>query len=105
MTSSKASEVELMKVTSDSLYYETGYLGGITGKTRPSWGMSWTSSSSGTERPSAMEYLAHTLTSRVYDVAIESPLQIATKLSERFGVQLFLKREDLQPVIYLICLH
>ena len=94
-----------MKVTSDSLYYASGYLGAITGKTRQSCGTSWTSSSSGTGRPSAMDYLAHTLTSRVYDVADESPLQIATKLSERFGVQLFLKREDLQPVIYSRCLH
>nr|CAD1832562.1 unnamed protein product [Ananas comosus var. bracteatus] len=45
-----------------------------------------------------MEYLTNVLTSRVYDVAIESPLQPATKLSERLGVNLYLKREDLQPV-------
>ncbi|TYH29927.1 hypothetical protein ES288_A01G052600v1 [Gossypium darwinii] len=34
----------------------------------------------------------------IYDVAIESPLQLATKLSERLGNQVWLKREDLQPV-------
>jgi threonine dehydratase len=46
----------------------------------------------------SMEYLTNILASKVYDVAIESPLQIASKLSERLGVKIFLKREDLQPV-------
>lgn len=45
-----------------------------------------------------MEYLTNIIASKVYDVAIESPLQLASKLSERLGVNLFLKREDLQPV-------
>jgi threonine dehydratase len=49
--------------------------------------------------PGAMEYLTSVLSSKVYDVAIESPLQLATKLSERLGVNLWIKREDLQPVI------
>nr|AEQ28336.1 threonine deaminase [Lemna minor] len=98
VSSEASAEVELMKVTTDSLQYESGYLGGISGKTRPSWGTSWTSSPSSFDRPSAMDYLAHTLTSRVYDVAIESPLQLAPRLSERLGVQFWLKREDLQPV-------
>ncbi|KAL2454768.1 Threonine dehydratase biosynthetic [Abeliophyllum distichum] len=35
---------------------------------------------------------------RVYDVAYESPLQLAPKLSNRWGVNVWLKREDLQPV-------
>jgi threonine dehydratase len=47
---------------------------------------------------SAMEYLTSILTSKVYDVAVESPLQHATKLSERLGVDIWLKREDAQPV-------
>jgi threonine dehydratase len=38
------------------------------------------------------------LTSRVYDVAIESPLKRATKLSASCGYNVYLKREDLQPV-------
>ncbi|CAM5523540.1 Tryptophan synthase beta chain [Stutzerimonas stutzeri] len=38
------------------------------------------------------------LTSRVYDVAVETPLQPARQLSERIGNQILLKREDLQPV-------
>jgi threonine dehydratase len=38
------------------------------------------------------------LSSRVYDVAIESPLDEARNLSERLGNRIWLKREDLQPV-------
>jgi len=44
------------------------------------------------------DYLIRILTSRVYDVAIESPLELAPNLSVRLGNQLWLKREDLQPV-------
>ena len=38
------------------------------------------------------------LTARVYDVAIESPLEKADKLSCSVGCSVYLKREDLQPV-------
>ena len=38
------------------------------------------------------------LTSRVYDVARETPLETATGLSSRVGAPVLLKREDLQPV-------
>jgi threonine dehydratase len=38
------------------------------------------------------------LTSRVYDVAHESPLEPAPRLSARLGNDVVLKREDLQPV-------
>ena len=38
------------------------------------------------------------LTSRVYDVARETPLEPAASLSRRLGNQVLLKREDLQPV-------
>mgnify|MGYP001207946794 CR=1 FL=1 len=44
------------------------------------------------------EYVKKILTSRVYDVAIETPLQPARQLSERLSNQILLKREDLQPV-------
>jgi threonine dehydratase len=44
------------------------------------------------------QYVKKTLTSRVYDVAEETPLQPARQLSERLGNQILLKREDLQPV-------
>ncbi|MGY2289251.1 threonine ammonia-lyase, biosynthetic [Pseudomonas sp. SDO528_S397] len=43
-------------------------------------------------------YVQKILTSRVYDVAVETPLQTARQLSERLGNQVWLKREDLQPV-------
>ncbi|KPJ93846.1 MAG: threonine dehydratase [Gammaproteobacteria bacterium SG8_15] len=36
--------------------------------------------------------------SRVYDVARESPLELASVLSQRLKNQVYLKREDLQPV-------
>ena len=38
------------------------------------------------------------LNSRVYDVAIETPLDRAPRLSRRLGNEVLLKREDLQPV-------
>ena len=38
------------------------------------------------------------LKARVYDVAIESPLEVAPRLSARLGNQVLFKREDLQPV-------
>jgi len=44
------------------------------------------------------QYVKKILTSRVYDVAEETPLQPARQLSERLGNQILLKREDLQPV-------
>ncbi|GAA5236700.1 threonine ammonia-lyase, biosynthetic [Verticiella sediminum] len=43
-------------------------------------------------------YLKRILTSRVYDVAIESPLEPAPQLSQRTKNQVLLKREDVQPV-------
>jgi hypothetical protein len=42
-------------------------------------------------------YLQKILTARVYDVAIESPLDLAKNLSKRLGNQVWLKREDTQP--------
>jgi threonine dehydratase len=43
-------------------------------------------------------YLQRILTARVYDVAIESPLDAARTLSRRLGHHVLLKREDQQPV-------
>jgi threonine dehydratase len=45
-----------------------------------------------------IDYLERILLARVYDVAIESPLDTATNLTRRLGNTLLLKREDLQPV-------
>src|SRR5688500_14528252 len=44
------------------------------------------------------DYLERILKSRVYDVAIESPLDPAPLLSRRLGNRLLIKREDLQAV-------
>ena len=44
------------------------------------------------------KYIEKILSARVYDVAIESPLDHARHLSERLDNQILLKREDLQPV-------
>ena len=43
-------------------------------------------------------YLERILTAQVYDVAIESPLELVANLSERIHNQVLLKREDLQQV-------
>jgi threonine dehydratase len=43
-------------------------------------------------------YLQKILTARVYDVAIETPLEPARSLTKRLSNQVFLKREDQQPV-------
>lgn len=44
------------------------------------------------------EYVEKILTSHVYDVAIETPLDRMARLSQRLDNTLLLKREDLQPV-------
>jgi threonine dehydratase len=43
-------------------------------------------------------YIERILKARVYDVAIESPLEPAPRLSRRLGNRILFKREDLQPV-------
>jgi len=48
--------------------------------------------------PLLNDYLKKILSARVYDVAIESPLHLAPFLTERLGNQVWLKREDEQPV-------
>ncbi|MBI3716831.1 MAG: threonine ammonia-lyase, biosynthetic, partial [Betaproteobacteria bacterium] len=44
------------------------------------------------------EYLKKILAARVYDVAIESPLERGAAMSEELNNRVLLKREDLQPV-------
>lgn len=44
------------------------------------------------------DYLTRILTTSVYDVAEETPLDSAHNLSRRLGNHIFLKREDLQSV-------
>jgi len=83
-----------LKVSPDSLQYPPGYVGAVPDRSR--------GGDEGDSGVSAMSYLTSILTSKVYDVAVESPLELAPKLSERLGVNVWLKREDLQPVSTII---
>ncbi|MFQ5983523.1 MAG: pyridoxal-phosphate dependent enzyme, partial [Woeseiaceae bacterium] len=47
---------------------------------------------------STPDYLERIRAASVYDVASETPLELAVNLSERLGNRILLKREDLQPV-------
>ncbi|KAF8045429.1 hypothetical protein N665_4950s0001, partial [Sinapis alba] len=78
-----------LKVSPNSLQYPSGYLGAVPERT---------SDSDNGSIVEAMEYLTNILSTKVYDIAVESPLHLAKKLSERLGVRMLLKREDLQPV-------
>ncbi|XVF55605.1 hypothetical protein PTKIN_Ptkin06aG0049500 [Pterospermum kingtungense] len=84
-----AVSISAKKVSANSLQYPSGYLGATPERSM---------NKGNDDVINAMEYLTNILSSKVYDVAIESPLQLATKLSERLGNQIWLKREDLQPV-------
>jgi threonine dehydratase len=44
------------------------------------------------------DYLERILNARVYDVAVETPLERAANLTRRLGNNVWLKREDMQPV-------
>jgi len=46
----------------------------------------------------ASPYIERILRARVYDVAVETPLEEAARLSRRIGARVLLKREDLQPI-------
>ncbi|EXB75950.1 Threonine dehydratase biosynthetic [Morus notabilis] len=75
-----------LRVSADSLQYPAGYVGAAPDRSAIGDG------------DDALSYLTNILSSKVYDVAIESPLHFAPRLSERLGVKVWLKREDLQPV-------
>lgn len=82
---------KLKKVLPETLEYKSGFLGWVPEKFAGDNGH-------GLPESTVMSYLTRILTSKVYDVAIESPLDYASKLSGKLGVHLWLKREDLQPV-------
>jgi len=46
----------------------------------------------------ARDYLKQILGARVYDVAIETPIDEAPGISARLANRVLLKREDMQPV-------
>jgi len=78
-------------MNTESLSYPSGHLGAVPQEKA--------SGADGVHN--AMNYLTKILSAKVYDVAVESPLDYASKLSERLGVHIWLKREDLQPVSYM----
>ncbi|KAF7044173.1 hypothetical protein CFC21_053435 [Triticum aestivum] len=82
----------LMRVVPESLQGASGALVGVPGRGAGA------GEEGGLDGPGAMEYLTAVLASKVYDVAVETPLERAAKLSDRLGVSLHIKREDLQPV-------
>ncbi|THG10717.1 hypothetical protein TEA_025086 [Camellia sinensis var. sinensis] len=86
---SKPPPLSLLRVSTNSLQYPAGFLGAVPDRFV---------SECPDGIPDEMGYLTNILASMVYDVAVESPLQFASKLSERLGVNMWLKREDLQPV-------
>jgi threonine dehydratase len=45
-----------------------------------------------------IDYLQKILTARVYDVAVETPLELAPALSQRMDNRIYYKREDMQSV-------
>jgi len=49
------------------------------------------------------KFLEKILTARVYDVARETPLDYMPKISRRYENEVYLKREDLQPVFSFKC--
>ncbi|WVZ18360.1 hypothetical protein V8G54_005682, partial [Vigna mungo] len=76
-------------ISPNSLQYPPGYVGAVPHRSQ--------SDSGGEGVMNSLSYLTNILTSKVYDVAVEPPLQLAPKLSEKFGVKVWPKREDLQP--------
>ena len=45
-----------------------------------------------------MDYIRKILDARVYDVAVQTPLDLMVRLSQRLGRTILLKREDLQTI-------
>ena len=52
----------------------------------------------GLEEGKEFSYLEAVLKARVYEVCIETPLSLMSRLSERVGNTVLVKREDMQPV-------
>ena len=45
------------------------------------------------------KYVKKILDARIYDLAVETPVDAAPLLSQRLNNEILLKREDLQPVL------
>jgi threonine dehydratase len=55
------------------------------------------------QRPPLADYIARIERARVYETAVETRLDFAPRLSRRLGNEIFLKREDLQPIFSFKC--
>lgn len=86
---------DLIRVLPESLVYESGLLGPVPKMLAAPTG------EDGYVVHNAINYLPNILSSKVYDVAIQTPLDYSTRLSERLGVHFWFKREDLQPEVSL----
>jgi threonine dehydratase len=53
--------------------------------------------------PLIADYVARIARARVYETAIETRLDFAPRLSGRYGSEVFLKREDMQPIFSFKC--
>ncbi|KAL8526212.1 hypothetical protein ACS0TY_015435 [Phlomoides rotata] len=82
-------EKPLLIASPGSLQCESGYL--VRSKRSDGGGVE-------NGKLSALDYVANILSANVYDVVSESPLESAPNLSKTWGVNVWLKREDLHPV-------
>nr|XP_023876198.1 threonine dehydratase biosynthetic, chloroplastic-like isoform X1 [Quercus suber] len=82
---------QLMRVPAESLVYESGFLGVVPKRL---------AEESHSHNHKDINYLNEILLSKVYDVAVETPLEYASKLSEKLDVHIWFKREDLQPGVF-----
>ena len=83
--------LRLPRVSPGSLHYPPGFLGAVPLREGSGDGAALIDEIAG-------PYLRKVLTSKVYDVAIKSPLEFAKKLSKKVGNKVYLKREDMQQV-------
>ena len=96
VTASQPAADPLLLVAPESLSYPSGFLGARQEESVGAGGSE--SSEVAADSLNLDGYLRMILTSRVYDVAVETALEFAPKLSDRTGNRVFLKREDTQPV-------
>ncbi|CAI9088745.1 OLC1v1023167C1 [Oldenlandia corymbosa var. corymbosa] len=82
----------LLAVSPNSLQCETGLL------LRNHWLNVQNGAAGGNGKLTASDYVREICASKVYDVAVESDLELAPNLSKTMGVNFWLKREDLQQV-------
>ncbi|KAI4345778.1 hypothetical protein L6164_012874 [Bauhinia variegata] len=75
-----------LRVSPDSLQYPPGFLGVVPDR------------SDCDSSVNGFDDVKDILSSKVYEVAVESPLQMVPKLSKKLGVDVWLKREDFQHV-------